>query len=29
MGEGVMNIKICFEFLYKYVWNISHSKKNW
>jgi hypothetical protein len=26
--KGITEHKICFYFLYKFVWNISHSKKN-
>ena len=27
--KKVLNIKFYFHFLYNFVWNISHSKKNW
>ena len=27
--EKVIEDKMCFDFLYKFAWNISHSKKNW
>ena len=27
--KKLLNKKLCFDFLYKFIWNISHSKKNW
>jgi len=27
--ESYRTQNVCFDFLYKFVWNISHSKKNW
>jgi len=27
--KNVIQHKTCFEFLYNFVWNIPHSKKNW
>ena len=27
--KKVIEHKMCFDFLYKFPWNISHSKKNW
>ena len=27
--KTLLDIKVCVEFLYKFVWNIFHSQKNW
>jgi hypothetical protein len=27
-GKKLLNIKLCFDFLYNFVWDISHSEKN-
>jgi hypothetical protein len=29
LKKKVIDHKMCFDFLYKRVWNIYHSKKNW
>ena len=29
LGKKLLNMKCFFDFLYDFVWNISHSKKNW
>jgi len=29
LRKKVSEHKMCFDFLYKFVWNISHSKKKW